>query len=139
MRVKNYDTIQILGNAMGSAMLRHSILTNNIANISTPGFKRSDVSFQTELARALEPQTRLQLSHTMPGHFDNGPERNPSNIKPRVYSELDTWTRNDKNNVDPEKEMTDLASNTLYYQTLSQFVAGNFKSVTNIVQRSGNV
>ncbi len=138
MRVKSYDNLQILSHAMDASMLRHSILANNVTNISTPGFKRSDVSFQSELARALEPATRMQLNHSMPGHFDPGPERDASRVMPRAYAEIDTWARNDKNNVNPEVEMTNLAQNTLYYQTVTQFVSGNFKSLATIVQRSGS-
>lgn len=117
-------------------MFRHEILSDNIANIDTPGFKRSDVSFQQHLARALEPANKIDLKTSSSRHIDPGPTRIPSNVNGRAYIEMDTATRNDKNNVDPEVEMSHISSNTMYFQALSQMVAGNFRSLQTIVTRS---
>ena len=34
--------------------LRQQVIANNLANVNTPGFKRSDVEFQRQLAEALQ-------------------------------------------------------------------------------------
>ncbi len=41
---------QILSRAMDAATLRQQIAANNIANVNTPGFRRSFVRFEEELA-----------------------------------------------------------------------------------------
>ena len=38
--------------AMQGSLLRQQVLANNLANANTPGFKRSDVDFQSALAQA---------------------------------------------------------------------------------------
>ncbi|RMH56225.1 MAG: flagellar basal body rod protein FlgB [Candidatus Hydrogenedentota bacterium] len=135
-RVRSYDNIGILGNAMGYAMLRHEVLADNIANIDTPGFKRSDVSFQYELQRALDESPRIEMQRTSDRHFETQPPHDPLRVKPKVFAELDTWSRNDKNNVDPEVEMSRLAENTLYYQVLVNRMSDTMRNLRNIVTRT---
>lgn len=135
-RVRSYDTTGILARGMDASMLRHGILSDNIANVDTPGFKRSDVSFQAELARALDPSPRIEMVRTSDRHFETQPTRNAERVRPRVFAELDTWTRNDKNNVDPEVEMSRVAENVLYYQTLSGRIGSKFRTLNGVITKT---
>ncbi len=135
-RVRSYDTTGILGQGLNASMLRHSILADNIANIDTPGFKRSDVSFQAELSRALDDSPRIEMARGSERHFETQPSRHAERVRPRVFAELDTWTRNDKNNVDPEVEMSRVSENVLYYQTLTGRVGAKFRSLNNVISRT---
>jgi flagellar basal-body rod protein FlgB len=48
------DTTQsALESAMRGSMLRQSLLTNNLANVDTPGYQREDVDFQGTLQSAM--------------------------------------------------------------------------------------
>ena len=49
-----YNYINILGKAADGAWARNEAIANNIANVDTPGYKRQDVSFETELQHALK-------------------------------------------------------------------------------------
>lgn len=135
-RVRSYDNMAIMNHAMDASMLRHEILADNIANIDTPGFKRSDVSFQRELQRALDNSPYIELNRTGKRHFESSPGRNPHRVHGRAYAEVDTWTRNDHNNVDPEVEMSHIAQNTMYFQAISTRVAASFRGLTSIIQRT---
>ena len=48
-----FDYINVLDKAADASALRNEIISNNIANNDTPGYKRQDVSFEKELDRAL--------------------------------------------------------------------------------------
>jgi len=85
-RVISYDNIGIESKALDYAMLRHKVITDNIANIDTPGFKRSDVSFIAELKRALSPPDRIELKRSSPRHFELEPTRNIDRISPKIYA-----------------------------------------------------
>lgn len=135
-RVRNYKTLDILENGMAASALRHSILADNISNVDTPGFKRSDVDFEHMLARALEGGPRIELGRDSERHFETMPPGEPDRVHARVFAELDTWTRNDQNNVDPEIEMTNMAKNTLYYQTVAQRVASSYRGLTQILRQT---
>src|SRR6201984_496138 len=46
-------TQQALESAMSGAELRNTLLTNNLANASTPGYQPEDVNFQSTLQSAI--------------------------------------------------------------------------------------
>lgn len=135
-RVRSYDTIGIVTRGMDAAMLRHNVLADNIANIDTPGFKRSDVSFQVQLQRALDPATRIEMNRSAKRHFATEPTRDPMKVRPQVYAETDTWTRNDLNNVDPEVEMAHIGQNTMYYNALASRIASMYKTLSTVVNKT---
>lgn len=95
------------------AALRQKVTAQNIANLNTPGYKRSYVSFSAELERA---QKGLLLHKTNPRHFP----RSEQQAEHRVEVEEHTISRADANNVDLDEEMLDLVTNQLYYNALVQ-------------------
>ena len=42
--------------------LRHKLISGNIANVSTPGFKSSDVDFHGELRKAIDNDGHIEIS-----------------------------------------------------------------------------
>lgn len=85
--------------------LRHRVIANNLANISTPGFKKSDISFIDELRSQLDAE-------------DSGIRGTV--FTPRVFTVRGTAERLDGNNVNPEQEMAKLAENTLLYNAVAR-------------------
>ena len=47
------DYTNILDKAADASWMRENVITNNIANIDTPGYKRQDVDFESVLQKAL--------------------------------------------------------------------------------------
>ena len=48
-----FDYTNILDKAADASWMRENVITNNIANIDTPGYKRQDVDFESVLQKAL--------------------------------------------------------------------------------------
>ena len=113
----NTTTINLLEKAMNGGVLRHSILTDNLANVNTPGFKKSDVSFRSTLDSVLV--STLQLKTTKSKHLKAGEVKS----EPAVVRFPETSLRNDGNNVDIDMELASLAENTLYLNSLTQFLS----------------
>ena len=107
------DTIQ---RGLSAAWTRNAVIRNNIANVETPGFKSSEVEFETLMARAIEGGGFVGTK-THPMHIDIG-TGNISTIKPQINENRGTSMRMDGNNVDIESENVKLAQNSLYYNTL---------------------
>ncbi len=64
--------VQLIARALDGLALRHQVAASNLANQSTPGFKRSAVSFEEQLERAarggrFEPRITVDRS---PGEVD---------------------------------------------------------------------
>ena len=47
-------SFDVLGKAMDLSLVRHSVISDNIANVETPEFKARRVDFENALASALE-------------------------------------------------------------------------------------
>lgn len=108
-----FDNISLMEKLLDAKWLRNEILSNNIANADTPGYKRSDVSFEEVLKKTLGQKNILPLATTRKNHISN--IKAMEDIKPVVYAQNDTTLRNDRNNVDIDKEMVELTQNTLSY------------------------
>ncbi len=126
--------IDFLKTGLDGAQLRQKAISNNIANVDTPKYKRKDVDFQKQLESAVKNQnknnSKLKLTH--PGHR---PGRK-SNINFEMREESGNY-RNDENNVDVDVEMAELAKNQLYYNTLSQQLGTKFNQLGNVIDKGG--
>jgi flagellar basal-body rod protein FlgB len=84
--------------------------------VETPGFKASDVKFETHLAQSLQ-NGGFKGTKTHPRHIDIG-VRNAPAFETRIVKRNDMSIRMDGNNGDIESENVKLAQNSLYYNTL---------------------
>lgn len=103
--------------------MRQETYANNLANVNTPRFSRSDVRFE-EILRAQMQTSRLALSTTNSGHIPN-----PTAFdlpRPEMIKDTTTSMRNDGNNVDVDREMAGLAENGLRFSALSRQMAKRF-------------
>lgn len=63
-------------------------------------------------------------------------EINTSKLRPKIYTEYEGLSyRIDKNNVDPDTENVELASETLKYQILTQSIRGDFAQLKSVMGR----
>ena len=130
-------TNYLMEKAMDASLLRHNVISDNIANADTPGFKRSRVTFEAQLKRALESEERMKRSPhaymTNKTHIQFNRPLDYLKVRPKINVDYDTNFRNDKNNVDIEKEVSDAVVNTLRYRALAEMVKGNFKILNSVI------
>lgn len=123
------ESIDVLNSALNASWLRNSVISNNIANADTPGFKRSVVKFEDYLSDA---QDNLNIGfYTTNDKHINIP--NSENIEPQVETVNDTSYRLDGNNVDIDNEMSQLAKNNLMYDALISRISGEFNSISGVI------
>lgn len=102
-----------LSKAMDRTTLRHSLLTGNLANVNTPGYKRKDVDFGITLQDA---QNALNQNQDPPITTDQ------------------TSNRLDGNSVDLEKEVMSISETELRYQALTDMTARYFSNLKNVIK-----
>jgi len=115
--------------AIKAASLRQQVLANNVANVDTPNFKRSDVQFEELLAEAMGTDGRIGEFvglRTDPRHVQIGGSAG-SPPSARIVTDQSTQINNDKNNVDIDKEMSLLAENQLRYNLFAQQINHDIK------------
>lgn len=130
----NYSvqTKNILSTTLSALSLRHSAISQNIANVDTPYYKRKDVLFENYLRRVLYAGSGVRSSRSDPHHAFFSTE--VSKIKPAIFAEADTRYRNDYNNVDVDREMSIMAKNSLSYNAIVGFMQSMSQTVTSVLQ-----
>ena len=125
-----YNYINILGKAADGAWARNEAIANNIANVDTPGYKRQDVSFETELQHALKA-SRYRSLDTKVAEANLHLNR----LEPRVYTDIPNWSyRMDKNNVDIDTENVELASNQIKYNGITNSIDNEFRNLRTVIK-----
>ena len=123
-----FDYINVLDKAADAAWLRHEAISNNIANVDTPGYKRQDVAFASYLERELSSDRHLSIDervHNLDLKKLNG----------QVYIDYANYTyRLDGNNVDPENENVYMAENQLKYQGLMNCISQEFQNLQAVMK-----
>jgi|1185.fasta_scaffold438237_2 flagellar basal-body rod protein FlgB len=100
-----------LQQGMAGAGLRQQLLANNLANVNTAGFKRSDVDFQSTLASALESGRPDSAVGSLA-------------FKPQVDNV--TSMRADGNNVSADQELSEMTANAVTYEALAAVQKARF-------------
>ena len=128
-------TMTIAKGLINTYAIRAEVIADNIANVSTPNFKRSDVTFEYELNRALnsEKNTGMKANMTDPRHIPFEIPQDYKTVTPNIIVDYDTSYRNDKNNVDVDKEMAEEAKNTMRYQLFTQIVNSQYRQIRKVI------
>ena len=125
----------LLEKALKGSSLRHKVISNNIANINTPGYKRMEVSFESELAaaatnaasdRTSAAMTRTHAKHLLPTSEAIAPSR--------IRTIEDTSLRTDGNNVDVDAEMAAMTKNQIYYSAITQRISGYYTNIKSAIK-----
>lgn len=103
--------IELLTQVMNAASLRHRVISQNIANVNTPGYHRLEVHFEDEMAKALTG-------------FTGGA---PPVVKPQVVVG-EGEERVDGNTVDLNREMNDMMRNALLFEAAAQIVTSRISN-----------
>ncbi|MCR5602310.1 MAG: flagellar basal body rod protein FlgB [Lachnospiraceae bacterium] len=127
-----YNYINVLSKAADASWLRNDAISNNIANVDTPNYKRQDVSFETELKHALRSSKYVSLDKKVDALNSNG---RLSHVDPRTYLDHSAFSyRLDGNNVDIDTENVELASNQIKYNGLIQSIDQEFKNLKSVIK-----
>jgi flagellar basal-body rod protein FlgB len=110
------DSYTAVKKMMDVSAMRHAAIASNIANVSTPGYKRVDLSknFEAELRSKIQARDNIKIAGAEP------------------RTEVDTLTpttRADGNNVQIDSEMLALTTNTMNFDALTQFASGSLKQL----------
>lgn len=123
-----FDYINVLNKAADAAWIRNEVISNNIANATTPGYKRQDVEFEAELEKALYHSRYESMD-------DKVANLKVNRLNPRTYTDSANFSyRLDGNNVDIETENVMLAANQLRYNGLVDCMNQEFKNLQMVMK-----
>lgn len=123
-RIFGGDRFVAVTRALDASALRQQVIAHNLANVNTPGFKRQEVQFETELNRALAQKQ----NPCAPAGCST-----VSELRPHVVTIAETGERADGNNVNLESENVQMAVNALRFEVLSQSIGGTFRALKSVI------
>ncbi len=124
----------VLERSLDAATLRQRVVSNNIANVDTPFFKRSDVRFEEMLQEELYgTKSTLRGYRTHPKHFPIGSTSASGTAQAEITTDQSSQYNNNKNNVDIDYEMALLAKNQLRYNLLVQQTSHEIKQIRTAI------
>ncbi|MCT4613047.1 MAG: flagellar basal body rod protein FlgB [Clostridia bacterium] len=100
--------------ALDVAAMRNKVINQNIANVNTPGYKRSEVKFEEY----------LQAAGKNISDVDASVEKDLSIVEGRI----------DGNNVVIDKEMAELAKNTIRYNAMIRQVSSKMERIKSVLR-----
>ncbi len=125
-----FNYINVLDKAADASWLRENAITNNIANIDTPGYKRQDVDFESVLEKELGSSRYTSLDKQI-----RELNTDLSGLNVSTYTDSANYSyRLDRNNVDENTEAAELASETLRYQFLTNAISGGFTRIQTVLK-----
>jgi flagellar basal-body rod protein FlgB len=118
---KMNQLIGIMSRAMDASSLRQKAISNNIANVDTPNYKPTQVSFENLLQQEINSKfsgSRTNSKHVVIGKAGQIPM--PKSVQD------DVLMKNSENGVDIDYEMTEMSKNALWYQSLTYGINEEF-------------
>lgn len=123
-----FDYIRVLDKAADASWLRNEVISNNLANIDTPGYKRQDVEFESILKKALGSSRYETMDAKVAGLKNR-------DLRARTYTDYSNYSyRIDGNNVDVDNENVMLAENQLRYRGLITSINQEFANLMAVMQ-----
>lgn len=123
-----FSGLDKIGRGLDASWTKNEIISSNIANVDTPGYKKKKAVFGDLLNEELS-SSRLKTSHERHMQIDG-----TSSIV-SIKTDMSTANmRTDENNVNIDEEMSDLAKNQIYYNVLTQRATGEINKLRSAIQ-----
>lgn len=129
-------TVDMLQNYMDVQLLKRRVIANNMANADTPNFKRNDVSFESELKRALDSENApgLQARVSNERHIAFKKPMDWREVQPRRFVDYLTTSDNNGNNVTIESEVENALKTQMVYTLLTTAASDQFNQVNMVLR-----
>lgn len=123
-----FNYVDVLSKAADASWQRNELLVHNYANANTPGYKRKDIDFSAQLREALG-NTRYEDVDSKVARVAD------MDLKAKVYTDSAGFSyRLDGNNVDPDTEGVELASNQIYYNGVRDCINQEFANLKMVIK-----
>ena len=115
---------------MDLAVRRQKLISSNLSNVDTPGYKTVDIDFEQELQSQMAGSAGQGISMAVTDTRHLAISSGAQGRLPAQAKEVEGLTlRNDLNNVNIDREMSELSTNAMKFSAVSQMIAGKFRTL----------
>jgi len=123
------STIDAMANYMTRLSKRQQVVSSNIANIDTPGYRTKDISFFATMEELL-PGPAPGLNRARPEHLESW---NLAPVMPEVFEVSGLPARPDRNNVNLDQEMYKLGETSFGYSMIALMLRTKFRTIASSI------
>ncbi len=130
--------IPILSKALDAYAMRHQVISSNIANIGTPGYKAQSVQFENALSSAMSNSVVVGQTtnerHMGIGIQSTSPDGSISIVENTPGRLSDDDMKSGINDVDVDSEMAELAKNQIRFKYASRLIGDSFRGIQKSIR-----
>ncbi|HOK65193.1 MAG TPA: flagellar basal body rod protein FlgB [Anaerohalosphaeraceae bacterium] len=119
--IQDNTILNLLEAGMRAEGIRQQAIAHNIANINTPGFRRSDIKFEEILQEALKKNESID----------------PDSLKPEIYQPQNTPLNEFDNDVSLDSEVGEMVKNTIKHRTYMLILKKKYQQMDAAIKVSG--
>jgi len=112
-------TIGALNTVMNLRLINQNVISSNIANADTPGFKSKKMEFEGALREALNVGQGLKAEAESPDHIQR---KSTDPVNPEVFDDPNGVESLDGNTVDRATEMAKLSENQILFDAAAEML-----------------
>lgn len=127
-------TMFLLEKAMDITARRHNLVSTNVANVDTVGYRPKDLDFQKTLARYLEKDKGGPLTRTNERHY---PSADGVTVDLSGETRKSDASELHPDTVDIDKEMVNLSENNIQYRTAVELMLRKMGILRQAVTEGG--
>ena len=113
---------------------RQKVISSNIANINTPGYKTKELVFEDELKNSITNNS-LQMTTTNSRHMPNV-NSSLANSNPKLMEVENLEEQNDGNNVNIDTQMGEMSKNKVLFDAIQSSIKRDSKLFRSVVESS---
>jgi len=115
---------------------RQNVISNNIANANTPGYKTKELVFENELGKLNKNERNLQLYTTDNKHIN--PSLNNINKinEPSLVTVKGLKEQNDGNNVSMDSQMSEMSKNKILFDAIQSSIKKDSRLFRSVIESS---
>jgi len=127
-------TMQLLQRSLDLRGARQRVISSNLANEETPGYRASELNFMDQLRSAHQGRTPIVLAATQTRHFGvHGPQGIQA-VTGRLSEVPAGDLPLDANSVNLELEMAKLSDNAMQYNAAATIIAKKFQGLLSAIK-----
>ena len=125
-------TLTQVERSLDVGLARQSVLSGNIANVDTPGYKPKDVDFAAAMSQAMQTDQTLERTNGL--HLDASGQFGAASSPDAFVKEVTGGTPSfDGNEVDLDVTMSHMATNAIQYGASARGVAAKLAILKYVV------
>ncbi len=127
-------TMRLLQRSLDLRSARQRVITSNLANEETPGYRATELTFMDQLQSAQKGRVPIVMAATQSRHFGVHGPQGVQAVTGKLGEVPAGDLPVDANSVNLELEMAKLSENAMHYNAAATILAKRFQGLLNVIR-----